>query len=239
MGVLYDLKARKVLEIWREGQSTMMRLLNYAPDQLRPYEDLVLRYFFRNSRTIDFFREASTNEGIMLNYFVVLLVTQTLHGKGYLNIAPGYEARSLEALVVGLDSQPSLLHGYESFITQKAIDILPRVVGFRQFIETARQDEIVFHATGDVSAYIDELTPYAIVFNLLNRWRVSRPPIIGWGTVNPNHPQYNQPPISFRWASDSAKTEKYQSEHERQQAELRELMKIDAAFYESCRVASE
>lgn len=187
LATIYDLKTKKVISMDRSDSGQVsMKLLAYQPATLTSYEDLLVRYFFHDNKeqVLDSFfgqKDFSTVQ----SYFQYL-VTQTLQAKGLLFLEEGYELQPYATFLDKVASDPLgavfnyLKHGLSNNLTAKTIEMMPMLEGFKQYIETAELDKINFQVQGNSEQYIEHLTPYAIVFNQIERWQIVGIPLFSF-----------------------------------------------------------
>lgn len=179
LATIYQLKTRKILALSRgEDQTLTMVLLQYHKEQLASYEDMLLRYFFHETKQItlnSFF--GRTDFAIAQAYFQYL-VMQNLQSRKLLFIEEGYDTQPYTTYLEKVAANPLkyaldyVKNGIRKNLTPQAIQMYPNIEGFKEYIETAELDKIKFHAVGSLEEYIELLTPYAIALNQMERWRL-------------------------------------------------------------------
>jgi hypothetical protein len=185
LSAIYQLKTKRVIGIVKgSADDVELELLKYPSEKIESHEDLLLRFFFHESRKVrlaDLL--ADTDFPILMAYFNYKIM-QSLHQKGYLFIEEGYESQQYQDFLEKVASNPfkyiamNLPAGIARSRTDKARQAMPHLLGFRQYIETAELDKIKFHAKGSLEEYIERLTPYAITFNQMERWRLVGIPLV-------------------------------------------------------------
>lgn len=187
MATLYALKLRGVLTLDRSGTGAdvHMELLTYDPTQLAPYEDMLLRYFFKDSRQIVLQTEAGRSDFATLQSYFVYKLMQELQKKGYAFFEDGFETLPYGTYLEDLFKNPlkmiKTLAGQGAIgkkLTEKAKAIMPQIDGLALYIKTAEIDKIQFHIQGDINQFIEKMTPYAIVFDEMERWQIMDIPLV-------------------------------------------------------------
>lgn len=185
LATIYQLKTKKIISLHRgDTGSLAIKLLRYSKDELVSYEDMLLRYFFNEKNEVNLGDYFNREDFAYLQAYFQYQVMQSLQKKGYIFIELGYDTQPYLEFMSKVSRNPVayvihyLKNGISKNLTEKAWQTLPVLEGFKQYIETAELDKIKFHAKGSLEEYIELLTPYAIAFDQMERWRLVNIPML-------------------------------------------------------------
>lgn len=186
LAIIYQLVSKKIIAI-EEGanQNTILRLLNYPGEELASYEDLILKYFFRESRVIKFSDAIKTEDFIIMPGYIQFLGLQELQKKGYMYFNEQFVDQTYLEYQKGLGVIGSityvinyLFNGYEKNLTKKGKELMPDINGFIFFIKYVELERIKFHLQAKFQQYIEDMAPYAIAMGEVERWQTINYPLL-------------------------------------------------------------
>lgn len=185
LSALYQFKVSKIINIYKDNNDvTTLSLLRYPVPEITNCEDMLLRYFFNQERTVALSNFFSREDyGILQTYFNYMLL-QSLQEKNIIVLEISTIDMSYVNYLEMLAKDPSLVTKEimaalrPRKLTESGKSLMPGLEGFKQYLETAEIEKIKFHATGDLQNYIEKLTPYAIALGMAERWRLISTPLV-------------------------------------------------------------
>lgn len=184
LATLYQFKTRRYISLQKqEDGEVTLTLLDYKLENLETFEDLLMRFMFHESKQVLLSSITTGCDSVALQSYFNYLVLQSLGNKNMLLLDSTYTLAYNDYLIeISRDPIRFMREIYKGLrpraYTEYAKSLMPVLLGFKQYIETAELEKIKFHAKGNLDEYIEVLTPYAIAFDQMKRWEIIGIPFV-------------------------------------------------------------
>ena len=172
-----------------EGEYTL-RLIQKDTSGLKKYEKMLLDRLFEDSVEITWHKFRTTQLSKNLSD-ISFALQQEMQVMGYYYFYEGYESeiysealkKASKNLILGFVKQIRHIGlGMSPYLTEKGMDTIVQIEGFRKYLQTAEEVRINFHADPEKGiVYIGDMMPYAVAMHINNTWQKE---LLGVGMVN-------------------------------------------------------
>lgn len=163
-----------------EGMYVLSRTQKHI-ENLRSYEKYMLDFLFTQDTTVkwkDVYRNQDT--ALMLSN-ISFMIQEELQRRDYYHFFQNIDDHAYEKelrnvqkkMVRGIwEGVWNFGKGLSGYATNKRYEILPYIIGYRNYLVTAEMERTQFHVDpGKLISYLDETTPYIIAFGLNKMWQ--------------------------------------------------------------------
>ena len=160
--------------------SYTLRLIKLDTSNLRKYERTFLDAIFSGKDTVSWDDFNSSISSLFYLGAITFQMQQELQRRGFYFFSKNFldvtyeqeikriKANILDSICLGF---LNVGLGFSKYVTKRGLDIIPKVNGFKKYLEIAEKERIDFHTDpNNKNLYVSDFAPYAIALGVNTVW---------------------------------------------------------------------